>query len=228
MHILFDILLVVLFGFLVLMGYLRGFMKTVLSFGRLFLTVILTLLFGSAFSGWIDKTFVNPKVFESVYAKVSEVAGNAAEGVEGLIERIPAAFRGFVDTAALQDKYGEGGATMEAMVTDVSHTISDAMSIVISTVIGYLLLFVIIFILLTVAIFIVGKLVKLPVIKGCDKFLGLGVGVISGLIAVTLVSTVLYAIVYVTGDMSAFDNSVIFKLVHKINFFGFVLDKIIG
>lgn len=228
MNIVFDLILVALFGFMLLRGYLKGFMKMILSFGRLILAVVITVIFGSAFSGWIDETFVNPRVFEWVHGKVSELAGNAVTNVEEFINDLPALLKSFVDSEAFQDKYGDAGASVDALVTDVSTTISDALSSVISAVIGYVLLFILAFVILTVVIFFVDKFAKLPLIKTGDKILGLVVGAVTGIIAVALLASVLYLVVYLTGDMSAYENSVIFKFVKDINVFGFIFDKLLG
>ncbi len=227
MNILIDILLVALFAFMAIRGFFKGFLKMVLSFGRLILSVVITLIFGSAFSGWIDKTFVNPPIYEWVYGKLSELAGGAVTNVDDFLNNLPGAFKGFVDSEAFQEKYGEAGASLDTLVTDVSTTVSGAMSAVIATVIGYILLFVLSFVILTVVIWLIGKFADLPILKSGDKLLGLAVGAVGGLIAMTLAASVLYLIIYLTGDLSAYDNSVIFKLVKDINVFGFIFDKLL-
>lgn len=228
MHILFDIVLLALFAFLMLRGYFRGFIKTVLSFGRLVLAVLVTLIFGAAFSGWIDKTFVNPPVFDFVYGKLYMLAGDAVENISEFVSDLPTALKGFVDSAALEEKYGAAGVSADVLVTDVATSVSGAVSSVISTVIGYVLLFALSFVVLTVVIFILNKVVKLPVIKTGDRILGLVLGVVSGLIAVSLVSAILYAIIYVSGNMEIYERSLIFKLVQRLNVFGFVFDRLLG
>ncbi len=228
MNVAFDILLLALFAFMVLRGYFKGFMKMVLSLGRLVLAVIITLIFGSAFSGWINEKFINPPIYEWVHGKISEMAGSAVTNVDEFLEGLPGIFKNFVDAETFQDQYGDAGASVDALVTDVSTSISGAMSTVISIVIGYVLLFLLSFVVLTVVIFLVNKFVKLPLIKTGDKLLGLAVGVVSGLIAVALVASILYLIVYLTGDMSAYENSVIFKFVKDINVFGFIFDKLLA
>lgn len=228
MNVLIDILLIALFAFMAIRGFFKGFMKMVLSFGRLVLAMVITLVFGSAFSGWIDKTFVNPPIYEWVHGKLSELAGGAVTNVDEFLNSLPAAFKGFVDSEAFRDKYGEAGASVDALVTDVSTSVSGAMSAVLATVIGYILLFAISFAILTVVIWLVGKFAELPILKSGDKLLGLAVGAVGGLIAMALAASVLYLIVYLTGDMSAYENSVIFKFVKDINVFGFIFDKLLG
>lgn len=228
MNIVFDILLVALFAFLAIRGYFKGFMKMVLSFGRFVLAVAITLIFGSAFSGWINEKFINPPIYDWVYGKISDLAGSAVSNVDEFLEGLPGIFKNFVDSDAFQDKYGDAGASVDALVTDVSTSISGAMSSVISTVLGYVLLFAISFVVLTIVIWLVGKFADLPILRTGDKLLGLAVGAVSGLLAVALVASVLYIIVYLTGDLSAYENSVIFKFVKDINVFGFIFDKLIG
>lgn len=90
---------------------------------------------------------------------------------------------------------------------------------------GHVLLFLLAFVLLTMAMVILGKLADLPLIRTGDKLLGLGVGCVSGLITVALVSSVLYAVVYITGNMSAYDDSVVFQTVQKMNIFQLIFSK---
>ena len=89
-------------------------------------------------------------------------------------------------------------------------------------------MFLILFAILSVVIFFVEKFAKLPLIETGNKLLGLAVGAVSGLLAVALAASILYAIIYVTGDLSAYENSVIFKFVKDINVFGFIFDKLIS
>ena len=101
MQLVIDVLLIAVFGLLVFCGWWRGFMKSILSLGRLVLSLVITILFGSAFAGWIDETFINPPVFEAVSKKFSsiaaEVTASAEGGIDALVEKIPEAFRGYLD-----------------------------------------------------------------------------------------------------------------------------------
>lgn len=211
MQLVIDILLIVIFGLLVFRGWWRGFMKSVLSLGRLILSLVITILFGSAFAAWIDEKFVNPPVFEKVYAKFSDIAAevtaSAEGGVDALVEKIPEAFRGYLDLEAVDPT-----AEINALVEQWSHTVADSISKVISTVIGYILLFVIAFVVLTVVIFIISRFSKLPAIKTVDKLLGLVVGIVSGAIAVIFISVILGAILGVVGQAEIVEGSFMLRL----------------
>ena len=211
MQLVIDILLIVIFALLVFRGWHKGFMKSILGLGRLILSLVITITCGSAFAAWIDAKFVNPPVFEKVYQKFSDIAAEvtatAEGGIDALVEKIPEAFRGYLDLETVDPT-----AEINALVEEWSHTVADSISKVIATVIGYVLLFILAFIVLTVVIFIVGKLAKLPVLKTVDKVLGLVVGIASGALAVLFVAVVLSAILGVIGQTEVVEASFMLRL----------------
>ena len=211
MQLVIDILLIAIFALLVFRGWWRGFMKSILSLGRLILSLVITILFGSAFAAWLDAKFVNPPVFEAVFKKFSDVAAevtaSAEGGIDALVEKIPEAFRGYLDLESVDPT-----AEINALVEEWSHTVADGISRVISLILGYILLFVISFVVLTVVIFIVGKLAKLPAIKTVDKLLGLIMGVISGAVAVIIISVILSAVLGVIGQGEVVEASFMLRL----------------
>ena len=211
MQLVIDILLLVIFALLVFRGWRRGFMKSVLGLGRLILSVIITIIFGSAFADWLDVKFINPPVYEKVFAKFSDIAADitatAEGGVDALVEKIPDAFRGYLDLEAVDPT-----AEINALVEQWSRTVADSISGVISTVLGYILLFVLAFLVLTLVILIVGKFAKLPAIKTVDKLLGLLMGIVSGAIIVMVLSVLLGALLGVIGQGDAVEASFMLRL----------------
>ena len=211
MQLVIDILLIVIFGLLVFRGWWRGFMKSILSLGRLILSLVITIAFGASFAAWIDAKFVNPPVFEAVFKKFSDVAAevtaSAEGGIDAFVEKIPEAFRGYLDLESVDPT-----AEINALVEEWSHTVADGISRVISLILGYILLFVISFVVLTVVIFIVGKLAKLPAIKTVDKLLGLVVGIFSGAIAVIIIAVILGAILGLVGQGEVVESSFMLRL----------------
>lgn len=211
MQLVIDILLIVIFGLLVFRGWWRGFMKSILSLGRLILSLVITIAFGASFAAWIDAKFVNPPVFEAVFKKFSDVAAevtaSAEGGIDALVEKIPEAFRGYLDLESVDPT-----AEINALVEEWSHTVADSISKVIATVIGYILLFVLTFLVLTVVIFIVTRFAKLPAIKTVDKLLGLVVGIVSGAVAVIFISVILSAILGVIGQEAVVEGSFMLRL----------------
>ena len=211
MQLVIDILLIVIFGLLVFRGWWRGFMKSVLSLGRLILSLVITIVFGASFAAWIDAKFVNPPVFEAVFKKFSDIAAevtaSAEGGIDALVEKIPEAFRGYLDLETI-----DPAAEINALVEQWSHTVADGISKVIATVIGYILLFVLTFLVLTLVIFIITRFAKLPAIKTVDKLLGLVVGLFSGAVAVIIISIILGAILGLVGRGEVVEGSFMLRL----------------
>ena len=211
MQLVIDILLIVIFGLLVFRGWWRGFMKSVLSLGRLILSLVITIVFGASFAAWIDAKFVNPPVFEAVFKKFSDIAAevtaSAEGGIDALVEKIPEAFRGYLDLETLDPT-----AEINALVEQWSHTVADGISKVIATVIGYILLFVLAFLVLTLVIFIVTRFAKLPAIKTVDKLLGLVVGLFSGAAVVIFISVILSALLGIFGQEALVEGSFMLRL----------------
>ncbi|MBQ9152016.1 MAG: CvpA family protein, partial [Clostridia bacterium] len=194
MHFVVDILLVGVLGFLAFRGWKRGFAESVLHCGRLILSLVITLSCGSAFSAWIDRTWIHPPVFERIHARFMDMASAADGRVDTLIANIPAVFRPYLDLSSAdptQDLYN--------LADQWSGTVADGISGVIASVVGYILLFILVFGLLTVAILLLRGLTKLPVIHTVDSLLGLALGAISGLLAVALLSAVLGAVLNLLG-----------------------------
>ena len=211
MQLVIDILLIVIFGLLVFRGWWRGFMKSVLSLGRLILSLVITIVFGASFAAWIDAKFINPPVFEAVFKKFSDIAAevtaSAEGGIDALVEKIPEAFRGYLDLETI-----DPAAEINALVEQWSHTVADGISKVIATVIGYILLFVLAFLVLTLVIFIVTRFAKLPAIKTVDKLLGLVVGIFSGAAVVIFISVILSALLGIFGQEALVEGSFMLRL----------------
>ena len=211
MQLVIDVLFMAVFAIPVFRGWRRGFTKSILGLGRLVLSLVITILFGSAFAGWIDETFINPPVFEAVSKKFSsiaaEVTASAEGGIDALVEKIPEAFRGYLDLTNVDHT-----AEINALVEQWSRTVADGISKVISLILGFVLLFVISFVLLTAVIFIIGKLVKLPVIRTVDKLLGLAVGIFNGAAVVMVSSVILGAILGLMGQGELVEGSFMLRL----------------
>lgn len=79
--------------------------------------------------------------------------------------------------------------------------------------VSYALLFVLSFVAMTLLIWFVSKWVRrIPIIKHCDKILGIVLGVITGLVAVSVISCMLYLILRLAGADEVLDQSLAFKI----------------
>ena len=211
MHILLDALLISVFAFLAYRGYTRGLARSVLRLGRTVLSFAVTALLGASFARWINQGLVYPRVFSSVHERLSHLASDvtstSGEGLEALAGRLPKVFRRYVDMASIAPTE-----KVSAVVDAWSRSIAGGISKVVSMVLGFALLFLLSYLALTVAMTLVRGLVKLPVIRTVDNVLGLAGGMLSGLIALFVLTLALGALLSLMGQEDILDRSLLLRL----------------
>lgn len=222
-----DALLIILFGVFVVRGFRKGFFKSVLSSGKVLLAILLTIMLGARVSSWIDRSFVNPPVYEKVHTKLVDIATASGAQSDEFCRNILHQYGAYVDATSLEEQVKAGNESIDQLAerysTSISHTISGA----ISTVAGYLLTFLAALLVLTLLTWLIGKITQLPVLKQCDKLAGLGLGIISGFLAVSLLATILWALLYATDSLYVYDQTYLVRFFKEMNLFQFILDKIL-
>ncbi len=217
-----DLILIAVFGVTVFIGYRKGFLRTVLGFGRLLATILLTYTFGKPFSAWIDNRFVRPRIYESVKEKLTELADSAEGNVTAFLDNFPVRYRLFADTASADTSGGVDG-----LVEQYAPAISTKISQLLATVIGYILLFILLYLIISLVVHLTGKLADLPIIRGIDRFLGAAVGVINGVLLTCLIATILYGIMYLTDKVGLYERSVVFKFLYELRLFSRIFNAIL-
>ncbi len=206
----FDLILIALLAVFILRGWRRGFTRSILGLGRLVLTFVITATCGSAFADWLDKTFINPPVYDLVHSKLASLAEEAGGNAISFFEKVPESFREHVDITA-----ADTATSLDSLVVTWSHNVADGISGAVSTVIGYILLFILAFLVLTLVMLVVSKLVKMSPLATADKLLGLATGLLSGVLTVILVSVVLTALLSALGESDVAEASYILRLFAK-------------
>ncbi len=208
MQYLLDIILLAVFAILVIRGWRRGFLESLLGLGRLVLAFIITNVFNSQVAAWLDKTFINPPVYSYVSNKLGGLAESANGSITDLFNSIPDS----LSTHLGGDIAGVTG-DIDATVAQWSRNISDGISGAVSSVLGTILLFVVSFLVLTIVLKLLSGVVKkLPIIGTVNSVLGLVLGVVSGIVVVILLSKVLGPFMIAIGQEDLVDASKILKL----------------
>ncbi len=207
MWIVIDLLLVALLAWLTFRGFKRGFFRSIFGLGRLILAVIITVIFRAPFSAWLDKTFINPPVFDAVHEKLTALGERAGGDLTTLLNSLPHAL-----SAQLGGDPGGYEGNIDATVEQWSHSIAGNLSEAISSVIGTVLLFILAFLLLSVAVFFVSKLLLASPFAGIDRLLGAILGGVSGILAVILVAMVLAAVLTACGQQDIVVRSLLLRL----------------
>ena len=97
-----------------------------------------------------------------------------------------------------------------------------------SGIIAFALIFAVVIIASTIIIYMISK-IEIPVITGFDKFLGLALGVILGVVSVSIISTVVYSVLELITSidassecMNVYNDSYVFKFVYDLKIFEFI------
>ena len=230
MHIIIDVVLIAVFASTVINGYRVGFIKSLISVCKFFVSIAIAFALASHVGALISEKVVYEPVLSIVTDKVEEVAGTVNESTDlsEIVNKLPDSVRLFIsyDTDA-QDKVNDAissGIITDESILELSHSIASGISDVISRIIAFLVVFTISMIALTVLAFVLDKIFTLPVLKQANKLLGLIFGVFYGLFNMFAVCTVITLILHLTGvgspELSAEamkDRTVIYALVENVD-----------
>lgn len=112
-------------------------------------------------------------------------------------------------------------------LNDSDGLLAELASEALAVVIGYALTFLVAYLLLTLVIWLIGKLASLPVLKQCDKLLGLLLGLLSGIVVACLAATLLWALTYASGDLDIYEKTTLMKFFKELNIFKFVIETLL-
>ena len=195
MNILIDALILAIFVFTCIAGYKNGFVKTVISFLKNIIALVFAVLFSSRVGLFLYDNF-----FKSICEKITLDRFAEWLGVDGgnldigpLLNAEHSEFLKYVenlgvDIDTLAEKYNEyGDKTGELM----AEYIAQPLGMTVSKVSAFILIFVVAVLLINVVGFIIGKIVKLPILNATNKFLGLVLGVVLGVIFVFVFVSIL-------------------------------------
>lgn len=100
---------------------------------------------------------------------------------------------------------------------------SDALSVVV----GYALTFLLSFVILAVILWLLEKVLTLPVLKQCNKLLGLLLGLVCGFAAACLFSTLIWVLLKASGELNIYDQTTLLRFFKELNLFKFVIKTLL-
>ncbi len=233
-----DISLVALVSITIVLAVRRGFVRSIFGMTKTLVAVILAAIFGPMASAWVADYLVTERVNGYVYERLlalfeegaerfdlSTVLGRLPDWLTSLLERTgidPAALVG--DLTGVTDANSE---TLQVFAAKLSSPVSGFLS----DLIGYAEVFLVSWLALSILAFLLGKLVKLPVLKQIDRGLGLALGIITALIYASIYTILIYAVFSLCQGMwdgfafhEIFEKTKIFKAMYEFNlirwFFG--------
>ena len=196
----FDAVLVLVFVSAVLEGRRRGFAVTALSFIASVISIIAAKEYSEPLAQWANNSFV----YESIVNKLTDISSNLGSGTETVIGALPSYIVNAAREMGVSVESLIGQLASDASVANVAEEITAAAekSVILPllNMVAFLVIFAVGKALLGIGARVIGLAAKLPVIRHIDKAIGAVGGALKGLIAVVIVSVVLYTVAGVAGD----------------------------
>ncbi len=211
----------------------RGFLKSVLGFGRTLLAFLLARIFGPKLGELIADKALGNIIAEKIYTIFTSLFDDAVESFDlsTLFQQAPDTFVDLVERfggsmSTLEMQYGDMTAATRENLMELSQSIATPITTSLSNVIGYFLVFFLVFLLLWACSGLITKIFELPILTQVNHILGFFLGILFAVIYVLLfcflVTVLLRFAGAVTGSFIAdtwIDQSYLFKLVVGINIF---------
>ena len=223
MHILIDVILVSVLLFSAIKHFRRGLMHTVYNIGKFIASVIAAVIFGKPLGCLLADGMVGNAITDRVYEKLLGFVGD--NKLSDFFADLPSGFASFVklfglDVASLEKKFADAENT-EAVVREMAETIAYPLSGIIGAIIAYALVFAVAFLVLSIVVMFLKK-IKIPLLHGVDKILGLVLGLVLGILSCSMIATFVYSGVQYLAAMN--ENAEIWSVYYDSYFFRFIYD----
>ncbi len=197
-------------------GYVRGFVRTAVHLLRFVGAFILACVFSKPIGAWIKEQWLGEKFYDIVWNAVSESFNGSADG---MVDAVPSGLRALLETfgfdvgGAANDAVLAGESMLESFTVSISDRLAGIASVALA--------FVGIFVLSLLGLILVAKILtvlveKIPFVRGLNRVLGFGAGLLIGVFTAWTVSQF---IVFILATFTSIDYSqaVILNFFHDIS-----------
>lgn len=231
-----DAIILVIVAVTAIVGYRRGFIRTVIQLVGCIVAFALALSLSSSVATMVYDGFIRDGLHERIETIWNETVVDSAtqtltEQTEAVLDSLPSFVQSLVDsetiTQGILDSVGNnqvGTAVADYLVDELIRSIMVA----VIRFIAFLLLFVIFMLMIRLLENLLKPLVKMPLIRQVDGFLGAAVGLIKGgmfaLVAVTVMQLIAASATTGLFTQQNLDNSLLAGWIVQINPLSVVLN----
>lgn len=233
-----DIVIILIFALNMLLGYFKGFIKTIFGFLTLAASFFISYTFAKPLTDFLKTTDIYGNIFESLSIKLTAYFDKVAEGrmeqmiaensseAASIIERFG---RSFADVSAEYTRLAaeKSSDIMEGLVSYIIEPACDA----IITALCFIAIFIVSYIALRIISSVLDLAAKLPILRTCNRLLGLLLGACVAFIQVIFLTAIIDAILpyFDTASLgitvSALRNSGLYTWFASLNPVGAVFNK---
>lgn len=227
-----DILLLLAFFGMIVVSAAKGFVKSVLGMLAMIAAFVIAYQLSAVLAPVIYDRFISERVYETIKEKLvdSSGAGAAARQAAAVFASIPAAVLNMagtigIDTAGIAQKVNE----LDNQGANIAAELEKSVAAPIITAVAHAVLFVVIlalsYILLMIAVKLIDKFFKLPLLKTANKLLGGILGAFKGVILVFLLCVILEIVAGAGKNSFATDAVASSKIIAFLNENNFILNN---
>lgn len=189
MNILIDGLIIGIMLTCCVWGYKSGFIKMAVSFLKNIVALVVASMFATRLGAFLYASFFKGMFEKMTVKKITQWLGvehGSELDIGPLLERKHTEFVNFIeklgfDLETVTEKYNELGESSSDVIVEY---IAEPLGVTVSNAVAFIILFVLSVLAIKIVGFILGKIVKLPVLNVTNRLLGLILGVVSGIIFV--------------------------------------------
>lgn len=203
-----DIGVILIFGVCLLVGYCRGFIKSVGRVAAFIGAAIVALLLCETVAGFIFDSFVGPAVQDKVVEGLNSANTSLSQSVDNALHNLPEFITNALSNQGIKDggdvlgQLSGGSQAPTAMAERITADVVRPVMISVIKGISFIVLFFVAMAILLVVVRLLDKIFKLPLLKGVNRTLGLLVGAITGVLFVLLAVSVVQVITASSGPDS--------------------------
>ncbi len=215
----------------VIVCWAKGFIRSMLGMAKAVLSVVLTFTIGPRVSAWVEKTFIAERVSSYIHDRFVAMFDPSALSFDlsHVVENLPTWLRtilGATDAAVLGSDFTHMTDATADEMWQMAESFAEPISGIISNFIGYAVTFLGVILLLSLGAYLLGKVAELPVIRTCDKLLGLALGTVSAALYASAYTLLVFAVLsMIEGSYEAlafhdaFEQTVLFEWIYHHNLF---------
>lgn len=238
---LLDGLVIIIFLLAVLLGYRRGFFKSIIQLTGCLAAILIASGLSTPLASGIYNQFISGSVQKHIQSQIEKTGKESVEtALDGVLEDLPDSVVNALtmfDLGTAQQIKDKLSGSLEGDIVKISRSVEDKIvrpaAVSLLRIVCLFILFVIFMILVGIVASMVGRLFKLPVLRQADGTLGGLLGAVQGFVLVLVAVTVmgLIASTSKTDDKltrAVINDTILVQSVEKINPMSGTLNSMFG
>lgn len=191
-----DLLLILLIIFFIISGKRRGFTRTLLSFLSKLVSVAAAFFVSDRYAVPFYDTFLKENVLNALESKIQLTSASDTSGqISAVLDSVPQSLTGLaemlgINMDVIKSEIADFNFTGGTAATVVEESLAGPLVASLCRIVLFALTSVVLSMLLGIAVNLICKVVKLPILRTANSLLGALLGFVNGLICIFIISYV--------------------------------------